>query len=43
MPGGAGSGPGLPASAGQAALVVAAYTIVFVLLSALIFRRRDVA
>lgn len=43
MPGGAGSGPGLPTSAGQAALVVAAYTIVFVLLSALIFRRRDVA
>jgi len=43
MQGGAGSGPGLPTSAGQAALVVAAYTIVFVVLAALIFRRRDVA
>ena len=44
-PGGAGGVPGLPgtpAGAGQAALVVAAYTIVFVVLAALIFRRRDV-
>lgn len=45
-PGGAGgvpSLPGTPAGAGQAALVVAAYTIAFVVLAVLIFRRRDVA
>lgn len=43
--GGAGGVPGLPGTpegAGQAALVVAAYTIVFIVLAALIFRRRDV-
>ena len=45
-PGGAGGVPGLPGTptgAGQAALVVAAYTIAFVVLAALVFRRRDVA